>query len=198
MEVLIPINQNLKISLKLFLQIAFPLILLTIIPLQLAKNISFNKNKPLIKQINTPNPNLINTNQNDQIHGSLPPTTKKCDIFSGEWVPNPDAPYYTNTSCWAIHEHQNCMKYGRKDNEFMKWKWKPDGCELPLFNPRQFFEIVRGKSLAFIGDSVARNQMQSLICLLSRVRFTLLFYFIIFICRLICIYEFHRINNCDF
>ncbi|KAF5958460.1 hypothetical protein HYC85_005685, partial [Camellia sinensis] len=96
-------------------------------------------------------------------------TNEKCDIFSGEWVPNPDAPYYTNTTCWAIHEHQNCMKYGRPDNGFMKWKWKPDGCDLPVFNPFQFLDIVRGKSLAFVGDSVGRNQMQSLICLLSRV-----------------------------
>ncbi|MFQ6633999.1 hypothetical protein Gotur_011800, partial [Gossypium turneri] len=91
-----------------------------------------------------------------------------CDIFLGEWVPNHAAPYYTNTTCWAIHEHQNCMKYGRPDTEFMKWKWKPDGCELPVLNPAQFLEIVRGKSLAFVGDSLGRNQMQSLICLLSR------------------------------
>ena len=96
-------------------------------------------------------------------------STHKCDIFSGEWVPNPDAPYYTNETCRDIHEHQNCMKYGRPDFDFMKWKWKPDGCELPVFNPAQFLELVRDKSLAFVGDSVARNHMQSLICLLSRV-----------------------------
>ncbi|KAL2499789.1 Protein trichome birefringence-like 19 [Abeliophyllum distichum] len=96
---------------------------------------------------------------------------EKCDIFTGEWIPNPEAPYYTNKTCWAIHEHQNCMKYGRPDNEFMKWKWKPDGCDLPVFNPYQFLDIVRGKSMAFIGDSVGRNQMQSLICLLSRVEY---------------------------
>jgi len=103
---------------------------------------------------------------------SLPSTSiKKCDIFSGEWVPNPKAPYYSNKTCWAIHEHQNCMKYGRPDSEFMKWKWKPNGCELPVFNPFQFLELVRGKSMAFVGDSVGRNQMQSMICLLSRVSF---------------------------
>ncbi|KAF6169034.1 hypothetical protein GIB67_038531 [Kingdonia uniflora] len=94
---------------------------------------------------------------------------EKCDIFKGEWVRNPDAPYYTNTTCWAIHDYQNCMKYGRPDSEFMKWKWQPDSCDLPIFNPAQFLEVVRGKSLAFVGDSVGRNQMQSLICLLSRV-----------------------------
>lgn len=94
---------------------------------------------------------------------------KKCDIFTGEWVPNPDAPYYTNNTCYSIQEHQNCMKFGRPDNGYLKWKWKPDGCELPIFDPREFLELVRGKSLAFVGDSIARNHMQSLVCLLSRV-----------------------------
>ncbi|KAK4341380.1 hypothetical protein RND71_039881 [Anisodus tanguticus] len=91
-----------------------------------------------------------------------------CDISIGEWIPNPDGPYYTNTTCWAIHEHQNCMKYGRPDTDFLKWRWKPKGCELPIFNPYQFLDMMRNKSLAFVGDSVGRNQMQSLICLLSR------------------------------
>ncbi|KAH0905268.1 hypothetical protein HID58_044771 [Brassica napus] len=92
-----------------------------------------------------------------------------CDLFSGEWVPNPEAPYYTNTTCWAIHEHQNCMKYGRPDLGFLKWRWKPKECDLPLFDPYEFLEIVRGKNMAFVGDSVNRNHVQSLICLLSRV-----------------------------
>nr|KYP38629.1 hypothetical protein KK1_040120 [Cajanus cajan] len=63
------------------------------------------------------------------------------------------------------------MKYGRPDSEFMKWRWKPNECELPIFNPFQFLEIMRGKSMAFVGDSIGRNHMQSMICLLSRVEF---------------------------
>ncbi|KAL1205858.1 Protein trichome birefringence-like 21 [Cardamine amara subsp. amara] len=62
----------------------------------------------------------------------------RCDLFTGEWVPNKETPYYTNTTCRAIHEHQNCMKYGRPDTEFMRWKWKPDGCDLPIFDPQEF------------------------------------------------------------
>ncbi|OVA06441.1 PMR5 N-terminal domain [Macleaya cordata] len=94
----------------------------------------------------------------------------KCDLFAGKWVWDPEnAPYYTNATCSAIHEQQNCMKYGKPNMDFTKWRWKPDDCELPIFNTEQFLEILRGKSLAFVGDSVARNQMESLICLLSKV-----------------------------
>ncbi|PQQ09554.1 hypothetical protein Pyn_00565 [Prunus yedoensis var. nudiflora] len=55
----------------------------------------------------------------------------------------------------------------------MKWRWKPDACcELPLFDATQFLELVRGKSLAFLGDSVGKNQMQSLLRLLASVTYT--------------------------
>jgi hypothetical protein len=94
-----------------------------------------------------------------------------CDLFTGEWVPNEEAPYYTNTTCWAIHEHQNCMKYGRPDTGFMRWRWKPESCDLPIFDPQEFLEMVRGKAMGFVGDSISRNQVQSLLCLLSRVEY---------------------------
>ncbi|XP_042380729.1 protein trichome birefringence-like 19 [Zingiber officinale] len=97
--------------------------------------------------------------------------SSKCDISKGKWVPNPNAPYYTNDTCWAIHEHHNCLKYGRPDDGFMRWRWRPDGCDLPVFNPAQFLELVRHKSLAFVGDSVGRNHMQSLLCLLLRATY---------------------------
>ncbi|EEF28438.1 conserved hypothetical protein [Ricinus communis] len=61
------------------------------------------------------------------------------------------------------------MKFGRPDTDFMKWRWRPEECELPFFNAGQFLELVRGKSMAFVGDSVGRNQMQSLLCLLASV-----------------------------
>ncbi|KAD3640973.1 hypothetical protein E3N88_30196 [Mikania micrantha] len=96
---------------------------------------------------------------------------RSCDLFSGEWVENPEGAYYTNETCYAIQEHQNCMKFGRPDRDFLKWRWKPYNCELPVFDPVEFLEMVRGKSLAFVGDSVARNHMQSLLCLLSRVAY---------------------------
>lgn len=93
----------------------------------------------------------------------------RCNIFKGNWVPYPDGPYYTNQTKCVIEDRQNCMKFGRPDTEFMKWRWQPDGCDLPMFDAGRFLELVRGKTLAFLGDSVARNQMQSLVCLLASV-----------------------------
>ena len=96
-----------------------------------------------------------------------------CDIFRGEWVPDDDAaartPYYTNRSCPLIQEHQNCLKYGRPDLGFLRWRWRPAACELLRFDAAAFLDVVRGRSLAFVGDSLARNHMQSLLCLLSKV-----------------------------
>lgn len=93
----------------------------------------------------------------------------QCDIYSGKWIPYTKKPYYTHETCpWIIPQH-DCIKYGRPDSEFINWRWKPDHCELARFNAAQFLELVRGKSMAFVGDSVAKNQMHSLVCLLGRV-----------------------------
>uniref|UniRef100_A0A5B6YKR3 Putative Trichome birefringence-like 25 isoform 1 n=1 Tax=Davidia involucrata TaxID=16924 RepID=A0A5B6YKR3_DAVIN len=95
--------------------------------------------------------------------------TAKCDIFTGAWVPDHSAPVYTNESCHLIEDHQNCMKNGRPDTGYLYWKWIPRDCELPKFNPRRFIDLMRNKSWAFVGDSILRNHVQSLVCTLSQV-----------------------------
>lgn len=102
--------------------------------------------------------------------GSLETTeTRGCNIFSGHWAPNPKETYYDNETCPFILNQVNCLTSGRPDREFMKLRWKPDECELPLFDATQFMRLVRGKSLAFVGDSMGRNQMESLMCLINSV-----------------------------
>jgi len=167
LKLVLPLNMqaNLEKTPKLVLFLSLTLVLLTISTLfycsLLGQAIQYGASPP------------SSSPSNDFTLESIKSAKKKakeCDIFRGEWVPNPHAPYYTNETCWAIHEHQNCLKFGRPDTEFMKWRWKPNDCDLPIFNPAQFLELVTGKSLAFVGDSVGRNQMQSLMCLLNRVR----------------------------
>ncbi|GKU87963.1 hypothetical protein SLEP1_g2287 [Rubroshorea leprosula] len=93
----------------------------------------------------------------------------QCDLFIGDWVPDPSGSVYTNASCHVIESHQNCMKNGRPDSGYLYWRWNPRDCELPRFDPERFLDYMRDKSWAFIGDSISRNHVQSLLCILSQV-----------------------------
>ncbi|CAM8912176.1 unnamed protein product [Rhodiola kirilowii] len=105
---------------------------------------------------------------NEEEEQELPVLDGKCDLFSGEWVPNPSGPEYTNETCPFIETHQNCMKNGRPDSAYLYWRWTPHGCDLPKFDPLKFLTLMRNKSWALIGDSITRNHVQSLLCMLSK------------------------------
>jgi hypothetical protein len=90
----------------------------------------------------------------------------ECDLYHGNWFYDPMGPLYTNNSCPLLTQMQNCQGNGRPDKGYENWRWKPSQCDLPRFDAKKFLELMRGKTLAFIGDSVARNQMESMMCLL--------------------------------
>ncbi|KAK1620238.1 hypothetical protein QYE76_051507 [Lolium multiflorum] len=93
-------------------------------------------------------------------------SSSTCDLYRGEWFFDSSGPLYTNNSCPLITKTQNCQANGRPDKGYENWRWKPEKCILPRFDARKFLELMRGKTLAFVGDSVARNQMESLLCIL--------------------------------
>ncbi|KAJ7945022.1 Trichome birefringence-like family [Quillaja saponaria] len=101
---------------------------------------------------------------------------EKCDTFTGEWIPDPSGPIYTNKTCKLIESPQNCMRNGRPDTGYLYWRWKPRGCELPRFDAERFLDMMRNKIWALIGDSIARNHVQSLLCMLSTVDRPVLIY----------------------
>ncbi|CAL9055813.1 unnamed protein product [Musa banksii] len=101
---------------------------------------------------------------------------EECDLFSGKWIHDASGPAYSNTSCSFISYPQDCLTNGRPDTGYLYWRWKPYDCNLSLMDARKFLNIMRNKSLAFIGDSICRNQMESLLCLLSKVEEALLVY----------------------
>ncbi|KAL6994052.1 hypothetical protein U1Q18_012158 [Sarracenia purpurea var. burkii] len=148
------------------------IVILTTIPLYLHENSSELNFKgglvPLNPKINQSLPLRFPGGITTKNPTSIP-LEPICNIFNGTWVEYPGGAYYTNTSECEIDDRENCMKFGRPDTEFLKWRWKPNECELPIFHAAQFLELVRGKFMAFVGDSVGRNQMQSLMCLLASV-----------------------------
>ncbi|KAE9619134.1 hypothetical protein Lal_00047091 [Lupinus albus] len=92
-----------------------------------------------------------------------------CDLYHGNWIYDPLGPLYTNNSCPVITQMENCQGNGRPDKDYENFRWKPSQCDIPRFDPKKFLELMRGKTLAFIGDSVARNQMESMLCMLWQV-----------------------------
>lgn len=91
---------------------------------------------------------------------------KSCNLYSGKWVKDDEYPLYGTGSCPFIDEAYSCRENGREDTEYMKWRWKPWDCELPRFNATDFLERLRGKRLMLVGDSMNRNQFESMLCLL--------------------------------
>ncbi|XP_002984022.2 protein trichome birefringence-like 25 [Selaginella moellendorffii] len=96
-------------------------------------------------------------------------STRDCDLSKGKWIPEAAPPLYTNETCRYIQGHQNCLKNGRPDRGFLAWRWRPDECDLPRFDPALFLRVMRNKRMIFFGDSIARNHMQSLLCAISQV-----------------------------
>ncbi|XP_023927347.2 protein trichome birefringence-like 6 [Quercus suber] len=91
---------------------------------------------------------------------------KDCDLTKGRWVYDESYPLYTNDSCPFIDEGFNCKGNGRLDKNYMKWRWQPQDCEIPRFNATKMLELIRGKRLVFVGDSINRNQWESMLCML--------------------------------
>eukprot|EP01018_Ginkgo_biloba_P023680 Gb_23681 [translate_table: standard] len=93
----------------------------------------------------------------------------KCNLFQGKWVHDSFGPLYKNDTCPVLTQAQNCQGNGRPDKDYEYWRWQPVSCDLPRFDAYKFLQIMHGKTLAFVGDSVARNQMESLMCILWQV-----------------------------
>lgn len=125
--------------------------------------------------------------QKDDHHNSTEPVMDTCDAYNGTWVRELyNKVVYTNATCPSLPESKNCAKYG-KESEFLRWRWKPHGCDdVPRFDPTAFLDVVRGRRMAFVGDSVARNQMDSLLCLLSQVSLKRFQFFLFFIVTSVC------------
>ncbi|CAL5194530.1 unnamed protein product [Lathyrus oleraceus] len=91
---------------------------------------------------------------------------KGCDLSKGYWVFDERYPLYGRDSCPFVDEGFDCEGNGRLDRNFTKWRWQPQDCDLPRFNATKMLELIRGKRLVFVGDSINRNQWESMLCML--------------------------------
>ncbi|KAG6515973.1 hypothetical protein ZIOFF_026419 [Zingiber officinale] len=95
---------------------------------------------------------------------SVPAT---CDLSDGDWVFDDSYPTYRESSCEFLSKQVSCLQNGRPESKYQKWRWQPKNCSLPRFDARRMLEWLRGKRMLFVGDSINRNQWESMVCLMQ-------------------------------
>ncbi|KAI4383337.1 hypothetical protein MLD38_009187 [Melastoma candidum] len=92
---------------------------------------------------------------------------KYCDVFDGSWVHDTtNSPMYNASGCPFLSDQVDCRKNGRPDFDYESWSWEGSHCEIPRMNRTDMLERLRGKRVIIVGDSLNRNQFESLACLL--------------------------------
>ncbi|KAM1196973.1 hypothetical protein ACFX2I_008631 [Malus domestica] len=96
----------------------------------------------------------------------LPPGT--CDYSYGRWVRDETHPLQAYTeNCPFLDPGFRCSQSGRKDEGYRRWRWQPAGCDVLRFNASDFLERSRNGRIVFAGDSIGRNQWESMLCMLA-------------------------------
>ncbi|KAG5571489.1 hypothetical protein H5410_061255 [Solanum commersonii] len=94
-----------------------------------------------------------------------------CDVFDGMWVKDDANPMYEPGSCPFIDESFDCYQNGRPDNGYRTL----DGSLSTIIfqdnnatlNAKEMLELLRGKQLVYVGDSLKRIcGNQCMVCLL--------------------------------
>ncbi|XP_010536307.1 PREDICTED: protein trichome birefringence-like 36 [Tarenaya hassleriana] len=91
-----------------------------------------------------------------------------CDYSVGKWTYDPSYPLY-DSDCPYLSSAVSCQRNGRPDSNYQKWRWRPKACSVPRFDALGFLGKMRRKRIMLVGDSIMRNQWESLICLIQGV-----------------------------
>lgn len=119
---------------------------------------------PIPEPVTSPQP--VSEVRSTSSHHDVLDSAGECNVFEGKWIRDESYPLYNASLCPFAEVGFNCLANGRKDGGYMKWKWKPKGCDIPRFNARDILEKLRGKRVVFVGDSLSRTQWESMICML--------------------------------
>ncbi|CAL9167188.1 unnamed protein product [Musa hybrid cultivar] len=92
----------------------------------------------------------------------------ECNYAKGKWVADTRRPLYSGSACkqwlsgmWA------CRLMQRTDFSYENFRWQPQGCVMPEFSRSDFLRRMQNKTIALIGDSLGRQQFQSLMCMVT-------------------------------
>ena len=100
------------------------------------------------------------------VNGSTKSVEKKCDIYSGRWVPDDTSTLYPPGFFPHIDESFNFFLNRRHDNGYERWKWQPHDCNIPSLYATDMLEILCGKRLAVVGNALNSKKWESLVFIL--------------------------------
>ncbi|KAK4757888.1 hypothetical protein SAY87_019189 [Trapa incisa] len=91
-----------------------------------------------------------------------------CNYAEGKWVVDEKRPLYSGYGCkqwlsgmWA------CRLTQRMNFDYETLRWQPKNCQMDEFEGEIFLKRMKDKTIAFVGDSLGRQQFQSLMCMVT-------------------------------
>lgn len=99
-------------------------------------------------------------------HKSRGEVNKDCNYAKGKWIVDDKRPLYSGNECkqW-LSKMWACRMMRRSHFSYENYRWQPHGCEMPEFTGHNFLKRMRNRTLAFVGDSLGRQQFQSMMCI---------------------------------
>lgn len=80
-------------------------------------------------------PNIDKILQIYTLRSSRATDSGDCNVFDGKWIEDNSGTYpiYNSSDCPFAERGFSCSENGRKDNEYLNWRWKPKECEIERF-----------------------------------------------------------------
>lgn len=98
--------------------------------------------------------------------GALRQCSTLTEMTSGVWVDDPSHEQAAGYQFCQMDLRQDCRSRG--DGLYLKHRWKPFDCEMRRIDtPDAVTKCLAGQRVAFVGDSLSRNMMVALQCLLA-------------------------------
>ncbi|XP_010456609.1 PREDICTED: protein trichome birefringence-like 16, partial [Camelina sativa] len=129
-----------------------------------------SKTTHIKETVSDPESNILATDE-ERTDGSTSTAhiaKQACNYAKGKWVVDNHRPLYSGSQCkqwlasmWA------CRLMQRTDFAFERLRWQPKDCSMEEFEGSRFLRRMKNKTLAFVGDSLGRQQFQSMMCMIT-------------------------------